>query len=103
MPLRDFDPLVQEWFRVRFGAATEPQTLGWPQIRCGRDVLISAPTGSGKTLAAFLICLDRLVRAALESRAEAVLLELLAANVTATSAGAESPGDQYAAAAARWR
>ena len=64
MPLRDFDPLVQEWFRVRFGAATEPQTLGWPQIRCGRDVLISAPTGSGKTLAAFLICLDRLVRAA---------------------------------------
>jgi ATP-dependent Lhr-like helicase len=27
-------------------------------------VLISAPTGSGKTLAAFLICLDRLVRAA---------------------------------------
>jgi ATP-dependent Lhr-like helicase len=28
--------------------------------------LISAPTGSGKTLAAFLICLDRLVRAARE-------------------------------------
>ena len=38
--------------------------LGWPEIRAGRDVLISAPTGSGKTLAAFLICLDRLVRAA---------------------------------------
>jgi ATP-dependent Lhr-like helicase len=29
-------------------------------------VLISAPTGSGKTLAAFLLCLDRLIRAGLE-------------------------------------
>ncbi len=64
MPLRDFDPLVREWFLGRFGRATEPQTLGWPEVRAGRDVLISAPTGSGKTLAAFLICLDSLVRAA---------------------------------------
>ena len=59
-----FDPLVSEWFCSRFGNPTEPQILGWPEIRAGRDVLISAPTGSGKTLAAFLICLDRLVRAA---------------------------------------
>jgi len=64
MPLADFDPLISEWFTRRFGQATEPQILGWPEIRAGRDVLISAPTGSGKTLAAFLICLDRLVRAA---------------------------------------
>ena len=62
--LSDFDPLVAEWFATRFDCATEPQLLGWPEIRAGRDVLISAPTGSGKTLAAFLICLDRLVRAA---------------------------------------
>jgi ATP-dependent Lhr-like helicase len=62
--LADFDPLVAEWFTTRFAGATEPQILGWPEIRAGRDVLISAPTGSGKTLAAFLICLDRLVRAA---------------------------------------
>jgi len=61
---QDFDPLVEEWFRTRFGVPTEPQVLGWPEIRAGHDVLISAPTGSGKTLAAFLICLDRLVRAA---------------------------------------
>ncbi len=60
----DFDPLVAEWFSTRFGTPTEPQNLGWPAIREGHDVLISAPTGSGKTLAAFLICLDRLVRAA---------------------------------------
>src|SRR5579863_8128565 len=49
---------------MRFDCATEPQLAGWPEIRAGRDVLISAPTGSGKTLAAFLICLDRLVAAA---------------------------------------
>jgi len=62
--LSGFDPLVAEWFAMRFDCATEPQMLGWPEIRAGRNVLISAPTGSGKTLAAFLICLDRLVRAA---------------------------------------
>src|ERR1700733_4067705 len=60
----EFDPLVAEWFSARFGTPTEPQILGWPEIRAGHDVLISAPTGSGKTLAAFLICIDRLVRAA---------------------------------------
>jgi ATP-dependent Lhr-like helicase len=59
-----FDPLVAEWFSTKFGSPTEPQLLGWPVIGSGHDVLISAPTGSGKTLAAFLICLDRLVRAA---------------------------------------
>jgi ATP-dependent Lhr-like helicase len=59
-----FDPLIEEWFREQFGAPTEPQIQGWPAIRSGDDVLISAPTGSGKTLAAFLICLDQLVREA---------------------------------------
>lgn len=59
-----FDPIVEQWFTSRFGAPTEPQALGWPEIAAGHDTLISAPTGSGKTLAAFLICLDRLVRAA---------------------------------------
>ncbi len=64
MPLSHFDPLVSEWFSTRFSTITEPQRLGWPEIRAGNDVLISAPTGSGKTLAAFLICLDELVRRA---------------------------------------
>jgi ATP-dependent Lhr-like helicase len=58
-----FDPLVQEWFE-RLGPPTEPQLRGWPVIRAGEDVLISAPTGSGKTLAAFLICIDSLIRRA---------------------------------------
>ena len=64
MPLEGFDPIVQKWFTGRFGSPTEPQALGWPKIASGQDVLISAPTGSGKTLSAFLICIDRLVRAA---------------------------------------
>ena len=64
MHLAQFDPLTAEWFEKRFGAPTEPQIAGWREISKGSDVLISAPTGSGKTLAAFLICLDRLVRAA---------------------------------------
>jgi len=62
--LSGFDPLVEQWFRERLGAPTAPQIQGWPLIRTGADVLISAPTGSGKTLAAFLICLDALVREA---------------------------------------
>ncbi len=66
MTLTGFDPLTVEWFERRFTAPTEPQILGWPEIRSGHDVLISAPTGSGKTLSAFLICLDSLVRAARE-------------------------------------
>ena len=61
-------PLVAEWFVRRFGTPTEPQEQGWPVIRAGRPVLISAPTGSGKTLAAFLICIDGLIRSAVEGR-----------------------------------
>src|SRR6266478_5417617 len=59
-----FDPLIAEWFSRRFAQPTEPQSLGWQEIRSGHDVLISAPTGSGKTLAAFLLSIDNLVRAA---------------------------------------
>ena len=59
-------PLVAEWFIQRFGTPTEPQEQGWPEILAGRTTLISAPTGSGKTLSAFLICIDRLVRKALD-------------------------------------
>src|SRR5580658_7193276 len=58
-------PLVREWFIGRFSTPTEPQLLGWPSILARETTLISAPTGSGKTLAAFLICIDRLVRKAL--------------------------------------
>jgi len=59
-------PLVQEWFTAKFGTPTEPQIEGWPSILSGNATLISAPTGSGKTLTAFLVCIDTLLRAALE-------------------------------------
>ncbi len=62
--LDDFHPLVRQWFTARGWTPTEPQIQGWPLIRAGHDVLISAPTGSGKTLAAFSLCLDELVRRA---------------------------------------
>src|SRR6201996_2626513 len=59
-------PVVQEWFTRKFGTPTSPQELGWPSILAGKPTLISAPTGSGKTLAAFLICIDKLIRQAIE-------------------------------------
>ena len=59
-------PVVREWFAGKFGTPTSPQELGWPLIFAGRPTLISAPTGSGKTLAAFLICIDKLIRKAID-------------------------------------
>ncbi|KTC65832.1 helicase, DEAD/DEAH box family (plasmid) [Legionella adelaidensis] len=61
-------PLVREWFYSYFANPTEPQIEGWPAILQDQNVLISAPTGSGKTLAAFLVCIDKLVRQAVEGR-----------------------------------
>ena len=61
-------PVIAEWFLAKFGSATEPQIAGWPAILRGDPTLISAPTGSGKTLAAFLVCIDKLLRAAIEGR-----------------------------------
>lgn len=62
MALDLFHPVIQQWFRSRFNAPTEPQQLGWPYLASGDDVLIAAPTGSGKTLTAFLASIDRLLR-----------------------------------------
>jgi ATP-dependent helicase Lhr and Lhr-like helicase len=59
-------PVVREWFVAKFGTPTSPQELGWPPILAARPTLISAPTGSGKTLAAFLICIDKLIRQAID-------------------------------------
>ena len=61
-----FHPLVEAWFRERVGEPTEPQALGWPHIAAGRHTLIAAPTGSGKTFAAFLVCIDALLKQAVD-------------------------------------
>ncbi|WP_254059605.1 DEAD/DEAH box helicase [Granulicella sp. L46] len=61
-------PIVREWFLTKFGSPTEPQIAGWPAILRNESTLISAPTGSGKTLSAFLVCIDKLLRAAIEGR-----------------------------------
>ncbi len=65
-PLSIFHPVTREWFEKKFEAATEAQALGWPAIARDLHTLICAPTGSGKTLAAFLLCIDRLLRAAVK-------------------------------------
>ncbi len=105
MPLSHFDPLVAEWFTSRFGSPTEPQIAGWHEIAQGRNVLISAPTGSGKTLAAFLICLDRLVRAArnhtLAAETHVVYVSPLKALSNDVQRNLEAPLAEIAALAAR--
>jgi ATP-dependent Lhr-like helicase len=61
-----FHPVIESWLARRFAAPTPPQAGAWPLIAAGADVLVAAPTGSGKTLAAFLACIDRLLRQALD-------------------------------------
>jgi ATP-dependent helicase Lhr and Lhr-like helicase len=65
-PLSLFHEITRSWFERRFAAPTEAQALGWPAIAENRHTLITAPTGSGKTLAAFLYCIDRLLRSAID-------------------------------------
>ncbi len=55
-----FGEKTRAWFEGVFAEPTPAQTLGWPAIAKGGNVLIQAPTGSGKTLAAFLYGIDRL-------------------------------------------
>ena len=94
--MEGFHPLTRAWFANSFAGPTEPQLQAWPQIRAGRDVLISAPTGSGKTLAAFLICLDDLIQrsaagAALPNHVEVVYVSPLKALSTDIHRNLEAP------------
>ena len=59
--MASFSEPTRRWFTRVFGAPTEAQTLAWPAIAGGGDVLVIAPTGSGKTLAAFLAAIDRVI------------------------------------------
>ena len=62
MTLASFHPTLARWFAETLGEPTPPQAEGWPAIRAGKHVLISAPTGSGKPLAAFFSAIDALVK-----------------------------------------
>ena len=99
-----FHPLVADWFRRQFGVPTECQARAWDALGDGSDALISAPTGSGKTLAAFLLCIDRLVRAAeercLEDRTQVVYVSPLKALSADVRKNLEDPLAGIAALAA---
>jgi ATP-dependent Lhr-like helicase len=61
---------VRDWFTETFPQGPTPaQTLAWPPIAAGENVLLVSATGTGKTLAGFLAILGRLFRA----RADGVL------------------------------
>ncbi|MDA1120609.1 MAG: DEAD/DEAH box helicase [Bacteroidetes bacterium] len=60
--MKGFNSIVWKWFGKAIGEPTEAQQLAWPEIKKGRNVLISAPTGSGKTLSAFFAVIDDLVQ-----------------------------------------
>src|SRR5438045_271232 len=81
MSIETFHPIVQAWFKSKFAEPTAAQQQGWPAIAKGQHTLIAAPTGSGKTLAAFMICLDKLIRSAvdgtLQDRTEVVYVSPL--------------------------
>jgi len=97
-----FHPAVRTWFERRFPhGPTEAQAQGWPAIARGDDTLIAAPTGSGKTLSAFLLCIDRLYRAAdtgqlAESGVEVVYVSPLKALVLDIRQNLEEPLEQIA-------
>lgn len=68
--MKNFNPLVWNWFRKAVGEPTEAQKLAWPKIKDNKNVLISAPTGSGKTLSAFFSIIDDLIQKGLNGSLE---------------------------------
>ena len=66
--LRDFHPIVREWFTETLGDAERAAaSRAGRRSRSGEHTLILAPTGTGKTLAAFLWELNALIVDGLEA------------------------------------
>src|SRR4029077_13639190 len=103
VPRAVFQPRIDRLSASGFGEPTDPQRRGWPEIAAGRHTLIAAPTGSGKTLAAFLGCIDRLLRqaieGALEDRIEVVYVSPLKALSNDIRRNLEGPLDEISTAA----
>ena len=53
---------LRDWFASAFPLGPTPaQSMAWPVLAAGQNLLLISPTGTGKTLAAFLGTLDRLL------------------------------------------
>ena len=104
--LAPFHPAVATWFAHRFPEGpTEAQFEAWPRIAARQHTLVAAPTGSGKTLAAFLVCIDRLYRAAergedISGRTQVVYVSPLRALAVDIGQNLEAPLAEIAAVAA---
>ncbi len=76
-------PVVEAWFRAKFGEVTEAQAMAVPVIHSRGSVLVSSPTGSGKTLTAFMSIINELTlldqKGELEDRIYAVYISPLKA------------------------
>lgn len=68
-----FSPLIDDWFRRRYGDPTPIQSAAWPRIAAGEHLVITAPTGSGKTLTAFLAALNAFATGVYPSQRTSVL------------------------------
>jgi len=66
----NLDPLVREWFFLKFKKFSLPQLYGVMPIYERKNILISAPTGGTKTLTAFLSILNYLVSLARKEELE---------------------------------
>lgn len=72
-PLKQFHPIIQQWFLERYAQPTDIQLSAWPRIAAGEHLLITAPTGSGKTLTAFLWAINQFVTGEIDTGKTRVL------------------------------
>ncbi len=99
------NPLIQEWFRLKFTELTEPQSYAVPLIHARKNVIVSSPTGSGKTMTAFLAIINELLniqkQGRLEDRIYAVYVSPLRALANDINKNLNTPLEEITALAAQ--